>query len=842
MKAVSWLSAGLAYTGVTQATPKPKDNATQLSQLLTNAIAPPRQLAVIDAEFQVNTYMTSDQSFPSITALPTGGFVIVWQSNGQDGDKYGIYAQRYTAAGTPISQAFRVNTHTPDDQSNPSITALPNGGFVVAWQSKDQDESDYGIYAQRYTADGAKAGNEFQVNTYIINEQSNPSITALPDSGFVVTWQGYGSGDGSGIYAQRYTAAGVKAGSEFRVNTHTDHYQIKPSITALSDGGFVVVWYSTGTYSHHSVYAQRYNATGDKISNEFQVNAHTSGVQSNPSIAALSDGGFIVVWASYDQDGSDYGLYAQRYYKDGAKAGDEFQVNTYMTRDPSFPSITALPDGGFVIAWQSKDQDGDTDGIYAQRYTAAGTPISAEFQVNTHTPDDQSNPSITALPTGGFVVAWQGNGQPDPSDDIYAKQYDCLGEPTTVAVSGCASENTIVHPIVVFRVTTALASTVALDLTIPDDALGQFTVPDAPATVAISDGIVRITGSRSDVNTLLSTITLQPNKQWQTDYYIPLNITVYAEGMIETKVSEKIAVFVENDAPTVQNPIPQQVIPVNQAWTFTVPDDVFSDVDDASLTLIAYELNGAFLTDGIQFDSASRTFTWTPTESSTRTIVLKATDSGGLHAYHQFILIAGSPPSSPTVLPDLSTSTSAIESTPLSPSSGEFITESSTTTTVSDGVTTPPTPDMATTAVRFQNPVPDITVSVGSPFAVQIPSDTFFDPNNDYTTDLFQIKSDGAVRPLPMGLDYNAFTGIVSGQLDDPVNLRLVLIATDPDRTDSVESNPFSLASVASTTDMPATTQVALVTTSTIPVAATVNWAMQAGVSLPLLVLALLNR
>ncbi|NGX62238.1 MAG: hypothetical protein K940chlam9_01733 [Chlamydiae bacterium] len=101
-------------------------------------------------EFQANTYTTSDQRDPSTTALSDGGFVVVWESDGQDGDSYGIFGQRYGQNGTLVGSEFQVNTYTTSAQNSPSITALSDGGFVVTWQSNGQDGDSEGIYGQRY--------------------------------------------------------------------------------------------------------------------------------------------------------------------------------------------------------------------------------------------------------------------------------------------------------------------------------------------------------------------------------------------------------------------------------------------------------------------------------------------------------------------------------------------------------------------------------------------------------------------------------------------------------------------------------------------------------------------
>jgi len=389
---------------------------------------------VLIGEFRVNTTTTGDQVNSSITTLKDGGFVVSWQSNGQDGSGFGIYAQRYDANGVAVSDEFWVNTHTNNEQANPTITALADGGFVVSWSSWGQDFSGDGIYAQRYGADGAKQGGEFLVNTGTSNDQLLPTITALKgeDGGFVVSWVSYGqNGNGWSIYAQRYDADGVSQGSEFKVNTYNS-IQFHPSITALANGGFVVSWQSHAQDSDlNGIYAQRFDDNGVKQGGEFQVNSYTTNHQNNPSITALKDGGFVVSWSSWGQDLSGDGIYAQRYGADGAKQGGEFLVNTGTSNDQLFPTITALKgeDGGFVVSWQSYDQDGSDYGIYAQRYDADGEPVGDEFRVNTHTDNEQANPTITALADGGFVVSWQSYDQDGNGSGIYAQRYDANGTP-----------------------------------------------------------------------------------------------------------------------------------------------------------------------------------------------------------------------------------------------------------------------------------------------------------------------------------------------------------------------------------------------------------------------------
>ena len=70
------------------------------------------------SEFRVNTYTSNDQLYSSVTALADGGFVVTWSSYGQDGSGYGIYGQRYAADGTPVG-ASSASTRTPPTISFP---------------------------------------------------------------------------------------------------------------------------------------------------------------------------------------------------------------------------------------------------------------------------------------------------------------------------------------------------------------------------------------------------------------------------------------------------------------------------------------------------------------------------------------------------------------------------------------------------------------------------------------------------------------------------------------------------------------------------------------------------
>lgn len=118
---------------------------------------------------------------------------------------------------------------------------------------------------------------------------------------------------------------------------------------------------------------------------ETLVNSITVGNQSNPKVATLLDGSYVIVWESAGQDGSGSSVVAQRFTAAGERIGNEFLVNSNQTGDQRDVSVTGTDDGGFVIVWEGVNQDdpGSFDtGIFGQRYDASGLPAGEEFQVN----------------------------------------------------------------------------------------------------------------------------------------------------------------------------------------------------------------------------------------------------------------------------------------------------------------------------------------------------------------------------------------------------------------------------------------------------------------------------
>ncbi len=245
-----------------------------------------------------------------------------------------MFGQIFGPNGSPVGGEFQVNTRTIDTQYEPCAASLSGGGFVVTWTSEGQDGSNTGVYGQMFAPDGTSVGDEFQVNEYTINRQSNPFVTGLEDGGFLVTWFSAGQElpyGGDGVFAQRYGSDGSKVGSEFQVNTSSTGEQHQPTAVSMADGGFVIVWTSygqDGTLNSDAIIGLRFDANGERIGSEFLVNTFADGDQLNPAITTLSDGKYVIAWDS-PQDADGRGVYAQIFAAElWGTAGDDVLTDT----------------------------------------------------------------------------------------------------------------------------------------------------------------------------------------------------------------------------------------------------------------------------------------------------------------------------------------------------------------------------------------------------------------------------------------------------------------------------------------------------------------------------------
>ncbi len=319
------------------------------------------------------TQLTTDgprKYMPGVIGLSDGGYLITIFQNA--GAEAGLTFQRYDANGQPVgsrqalSPAVDLLVFVGDEGAAITNTVeLADGRVMIVWGVGQSYQRS--LAAQIIDANGAKLGDAFFLNTQTNILQEPPSIAVLSDGRFAAAW--LGSDLENTIIVQLFDGRGTKVGSEIAINAST-YTQDSPSITALENGRYVVTWSWNGQDDpnvapgqYGGIYAQILEADGTKIGGVSLVNTTVAGDQFDPQIVALAGGGYVVIWTDYRSTGSaSFEINAQVFSATGVKIGDELDINVNETNAQRLQKITALTGGGFAVTWLDS-----SDGKYYTR-------------------------------------------------------------------------------------------------------------------------------------------------------------------------------------------------------------------------------------------------------------------------------------------------------------------------------------------------------------------------------------------------------------------------------------------------------------------------------------------
>ncbi len=402
-------------------------------------------------EIQINTDTSGDQLTPVVAANATGSFVVAWQTARAPGAAVPtvIRARRYAPGGTAIGNDFELNSTTTGFQGAPAVAIAPDGSFVAAWGvwTSFFEPDSFNVRARRFGANGSPLGADFAVNTVTLGRQIEPAVALLTNGGFVITWQGPGPGsvdpNDDDIQARLFNAAGNPLGAEFRVNSAPAGTQTETSVAALANGGFLVSWSgpSAGTdQSFGSVQGRRFDAAGVAAGPDFQLNTFTNRRQAKSAVAGAADGTTIAVWQGDESAGNDDRLtsvHAQRYGSNGSATGGELQVNTSIDGAQDQPAVTIGPGGDILIAWHSLANSVTNDHQMRGRIlTPDGQPSGNDFALSAGAALLREHVGVAGLPGGDFVAVWSGKTGPLDKSQIKARLLtgDCTPSPTTLCL------------------------------------------------------------------------------------------------------------------------------------------------------------------------------------------------------------------------------------------------------------------------------------------------------------------------------------------------------------------------------------------------------------------------
>ena len=336
----------------------------------------------LTGEIHVPQTTTGEQITPAVAYSPSGTFLVAWAASAQDGSGYGIFARRLQAAsGQLLGDEFAVNVSTVGNQIAPRVAAQ-SGGFFVAWSGLGAGGDTNEIFARGFSAaTGTATTGEVRLNSTVSGNQVQPALAAS-GNGVVAAWASDGQdGSGFGVVARRFDNALAPLSSEIPVPQHSIFDQTAPAVTGLDGTGFAVAWqrslqaFSSTVGPQPVISLRRFDgdaATGP----ERQVQDDVSRRHESPVVVADSTATVTVAWQEIDLDSGDKQVVASRFDAANAPVVLDFPLNTTSAGDQIGPAL--FGSSRLVAAWASFGQDGSSFGIFAQRLGSPVDPCVAD--------------------------------------------------------------------------------------------------------------------------------------------------------------------------------------------------------------------------------------------------------------------------------------------------------------------------------------------------------------------------------------------------------------------------------------------------------------------------------
>jgi predicted RNA-binding protein with TRAM domain len=368
--------------------------------------------------FEVAADPAGEQWSGAVARSADGGFVVVWIHEPwvESSDRY-VEARRFDAQAQPRGAGYRVSVAPIGGYSDGDLDVAftPEGGFVVAWESRDPRPYYSNVYARAYDADAVPLGPPFLATEDPIDDQYLVGVAVEEGGLFTVAWSYYDYGYDP-IGARVFESNGAPRTGDLQIDTSEGNYLYQASVAASGPGEFVVGYtsYDSSYYTPDEVRAQKFDIDGNITVAEFRVDegSGAGGYYSQPvEVGSDAAGNFTVLWgAPYPT--SD--VRARRFSSDGQPLGSEFVVGD----DSDARHLAVSPGGRSLVYWERDYYGGE---LQAQLWAPDGTPEGPPFDVVDPTvPGHYLAAALDASESPVFVWhQWQVN----QGDDVLARRF-----------------------------------------------------------------------------------------------------------------------------------------------------------------------------------------------------------------------------------------------------------------------------------------------------------------------------------------------------------------------------------------------------------------------------------
>lgn len=280
---------------------------------------------------------------------------------------------------------------------NPSVTGNLNGNYIVTWY--DTRNGNYSIYAQKYSKDCSKVGNNFIVNSNKhLDRNFDPKVAMSLNGNFVIIWLS----DSNKIYYQLFDSECKSIGENFLINDSVKTNIVGFSLSMNTFGDFVVVWLE-GNHGKFNVYAREFNSEGRPKSSSFLIsNRFELLALSDPQVCLSDNGKFLISYLDYAKD---IDVILLKLYENNIKLYEtSIDLNNSLYSEYKYINISLNTEDEFIITWIDTDISGNH--VFMQKINENGLTIGNKIRVSEDIKNKKYYTTIKCDVKNNLTIFW----------------------------------------------------------------------------------------------------------------------------------------------------------------------------------------------------------------------------------------------------------------------------------------------------------------------------------------------------------------------------------------------------------------------------------------------------
>jgi hypothetical protein len=269
----------------------------------------------------------------SVSAMGWAGtseqFVQAFEGRYVPEDTWGIWGEVRDKDAILISGPVRISDPTVSEAHRPAVSRDGKGGFLVVWEADGNGDGLPEVRGRRLNQSGVPVNLEFEVSFGVGSHAQSPSVALDGDGNAVIAWESLDEDSGlKQVWIQRLDSADTPLGDPEAIGQPQDDWAA-PRVASDADGNVFVVWAEADQSGGNALVSLFLGKSG-QMTSQVVASSLTTEVLALSEVIATKSGRFVVEWEAIQADGSATRR-AHDYSLQGNSLTGEYAVTSTLT-------------------------------------------------------------------------------------------------------------------------------------------------------------------------------------------------------------------------------------------------------------------------------------------------------------------------------------------------------------------------------------------------------------------------------------------------------------------------------------------------------------------------------